>query len=282
MNHSLRILSLSALSVVSASLAHSAVIFQPNFDAPDYAPGSLADQPGWSFANKGTFSWYIAEPNSTSPKTPTALENHPASLSGRNLFWIAARTEGLSSTTNTARLTFSSTPITESFSTSLDLFVGPQGGSAGSVFNFALSQGETVGSQPVRFWLHGGGSVGQDVRLRFSSGGTSEVFLPEQNWYRITLDIEPTTATSGTWGLSVYALDPEGNITKTLYSISGKTYSGIPAGGFDTLLFQTVSNRSDFWVDNILVQTASIPEPQTASILVGGAAMLAVFGCRRR
>ncbi len=267
-------LSLIAIALLAASSVSATTIFETDFSS--YSSGSLDGKAGWSFTNAGAHSWYIAEAGSTAPKKPSSLATHPDSLSGDNLFWIAARTENLGSTTNTAKLAFSDTLHEENLSLSFDIYVSPVASSSGSVFNFQLTDGNTSGP---RIYLHGLGNAG-GVGLRFTSGGTSVAILSSEKWYRIQLDVTPTTSTAGTWAIAVHELNASGSIVgSAVYSEKDRDYT---ATGFKTLQFQTVSNRADFWIDKISISTPTVPEPSTLAAILGASLLLVTIPLRLR
>jgi hypothetical protein len=284
----------SLLTALPASSAKAASVFETGFS--EYTAGaSLADSDGWTFTKADADKkdqWFVVESGwqQTEPdvglKNPTALTAHPASPNGGNLFWIASRSEyESSSTTKTASFAFAeaTSRIQEPFSVSFDLLPGPQGNGSGTSFNFALTRSgiTTPGTAPlIRLHPNGSGMVG----LRIQGITTAEVSFAVNAWYRFELTVVPSTITAGagTWGLSVYTLDSSGSITSTLLSqsVSAYNYSGL-TGGFDTLRFQTVSSRADYWIDSITINT--IPEPPTMALLLSSViALLAAFGPRRR
>ncbi|EIP99170.1 hypothetical protein OpiT1DRAFT_03680 [Opitutaceae bacterium TAV1] len=274
-----------------APLVSAAVIYETGFSAADgYTVGALpTGTAGWTISLGGTSTintFFIAGPGTQNPKIPSGLSAHPASLSDGNLFWIGARTEGAtSSNTNVATLAFTDAEhrVQETFSVSFDLYVGPQSGSAGASFNFGLGQGTSVPAKAPLIRLHGAGSSGGTTSLRIRDDGTDltgQAILDQNAWYRFVLTVNPATGSSGTYGVAVYTLDAEGTITGTAF-LTPETYdySGVN-GGFDSLRFSNVSNRSDYWIDNITIST--IPEPRAATLLGGVIALLCMIVLKLR
>ncbi|WP_043587627.1 hypothetical protein [Geminisphaera colitermitum] len=287
------LLAASLLATISAPVTKAAQVFGTDFSTADgYSSGALDGQSGWSVTLGGSptrNSFFIAESSTAVPQTPAGLAVHPASPSGSaNLLWIGPRTaNATSSYQNSAVLKFAESPnlLTETFSVSLDLYVGPQyNGDSGAVFNFGVAQSSTSSKAPL-FRLHSGGSAGTNVSLRIRDDGTDLTglaSLAQEAWYRFELIVIPgTTAGSGTYGLSVSTLDSSGSVTNTVFSGSGYAYSGV-SNGFGAIRIGSVSQRSDFWIDSITVATTAVPEPAAVAAVFGTLILLVALRMRRR
>jgi|GEM_PF-3570922 hypothetical protein len=285
MNSSLRFFSFCLISSVGAALAHGAVIFKTDFSASDgYSLGALpGEHPDWTFSEGANTQW-IVQADSTSPSAPSSLTSgrHPQSPSGgSNLLWISPRTSDVSAGQQ-ATLTFASDTnrLQEPFTLSFDVFASPTGGSGQSMtINLSRANAITSTTAPqISF-----SSVNVDTfNLNVRSAGewnNGVVTLDKATWLRFELSVNASESKVGTYTTSVYRLDGSGSVVETLYT--GQWDYDL-SQGFDAMRILTNSSRTDYWFDNITVSTAAIPEPKTASIILGAAVMAAAAGRRAR
>lgn len=264
------------------AVASAATIFHTDFS--NYTRGSLAEQAGWTITNAGANTQWIVEAGGTSPSAPTSLTfgHHPQSPSGSsNLLWISPNTATVSGNQQ-ALLTFASDTnrLQEPFTLSFDVFASPTGGSGQSMtINLGRANDITSTTAPqISFSSTNVGSFSLNVRSE-GTWNNGVVSLPKETWLRFELSVNASTAKAGTYTTSVYRLDGSGSVLETLYT--GQWDYDL-SQGFDAMRILTNSSRTDYWFDNITVTTSAIPEPQTASLLVGAAVMAFAAGRRAR